>query len=365
MAEADSAEKPATKDVSIALLLGLLWIGVSACLIYYNKYLIHPDRFPFPVHLVWWHTFVTSSLTAIVFLFRPHLFPSLTDSEKRIPIDSRLMLTGFMPITACFVVALVLGNCAYYFCSVPFVQLMKEANVVLGYVFATMFSLEVLTWPKMQLVVFILGATSLTLHGEMRFSMLGFVVQGAAQVSDCVRICLTAVCLTNGNKKFDSLSFVLLIMPCCFLCMSPAVLYLSLTYGFPWAVVSEWWPHLMSNALCAFVLNIVTMFFIQHASAMGFILTGILKDMLIVGAGVLFLGDPMSGEQAFGFSLQLLGIFCWFLVKTYPDEFKDGLFIGVKALLKPPERNNSRASLRPRSSSRNDSEVSAMKHESS
>lgn len=239
-----------------------------------------------------------------------------------------------MPIGACFAVALVLGNCAYYFCSVAFLQLMKEANVVLGYFFSAMFSLEVFTWPKMQLVAFVLAATSLTVHGELRFSLLGFAMQGIAQLAECVRLCLVAVCLTDTSKKFDSLSFVLLIMPVCFLFLSPVVLYMSWTYGFPWAVVSEWWPHLLSNALCAFVLNVVVMFFIQRASAMGLVMTGILKDVLIVGAGFMLFGDPMSVEQACGFGLQLVGIFCWFLVKTYPEEFQVGFFSGVVALVR-------------------------------
>merc|ERR550525_951446 len=64
-------------------------------------------------------------------------------------------------------------------------------------------------------------------------------------------------------------------------------------------------------------MNVVHAFFIKNSSAITFILTGVLlKDILIVIAGAMVLGDLISPMQIWGFGMQLIGILMWSLMKA-------------------------------------------------
>ena len=44
----------------------------------------------------------------------------------------------------------------------------------------------------------------------------------------------------------------------------------------------KWWPYLIGNGFCAFLLNITIATVIKRAGAMAFILSGLVKDIVIV-----------------------------------------------------------------------------------
>merc|ERR1719310_1250329 len=76
-------------EIAVVLFLFILYIGNSAGLIAFNKYLVNTDRFPFPKQLVCWHAFVSSLLAACLLAIKPSLFPSLRDPDvsKRVTVD--------------------------------------------------------------------------------------------------------------------------------------------------------------------------------------------------------------------------------------------------------------------------------------
>merc|ERR1719271_869963 len=78
-----------------------------------------------------------------------------------------------------------------------------------------------------------------------------------------------------------------------------------------WHDLVQWWPHLLANACVAFALNVVIAFFIKHASAVAFILAGIVKDAMIVATAAVVLREVVTAIQTFGFLLQLGGILLW------------------------------------------------------
>eukprot|EP00747_Dinoflagellata_sp_TGD_P162876 gnl/TRDRNA2_/TRDRNA2_180991_c0_seq1.p1 gnl/TRDRNA2_/TRDRNA2_180991_c0~~gnl/TRDRNA2_/TRDRNA2_180991_c0_seq1.p1 ORF type:complete len:443 (+),score=83.03 gnl/TRDRNA2_/TRDRNA2_180991_c0_seq1:103-1431(+) len=320
-------------------LFGVLFIVTSAGLIAFNKHLMHEDRFPYAVPLVLLHAAFCSVFAALLLLIRPSLFPSLTDPEKKVSIDRDLMLKGPLPIALLFSVQLVLSNTAYLHSSVAFLQMMKEANIVLVYIFSLIALLEKFSWPSVMLLAGMLGATAMTIHGEMNFSMTGFVMQGIGQVAECAKIVLQALLLTNAGRKMDVLTFVLLVMPVCFCILLVVLLWIVFLYPndhfrFPqWSEVEIWWPILLLNACLAFTLNVVTALFVKHSSAVAFILCGIFKDVMILIAGRIFYHEMISVLQYIGFTLQLLFILIWSLMKSFPHEFENGIIAGCATVL--------------------------------
>jgi len=65
---------------------------------------------------------------------------------------------------------------------------------------------------------------------------------------------------------------------------------------------------LLANAVVAFMLNVSVVFLIGKTSSLVMTLSGVLKDILLVCASMLIFADPVSGLQAFGYSIALGGL---------------------------------------------------------
>lgn len=336
----DTSAGAAASNAAVVMSLGVIYVATSAGLISFNKYLIHRDRFPFAVALVLCHTLFCSACTLAMYLGWPSLFPSLTCPERRVVIDSRVILKGAVPVATLFSVQLILSNTAFLHSSVAFLQMVKEANVVLVYTFSLLLALERFSWRNVSILFGILVATTMTIHGEIRFSWTGFAMQGISQVFESLKIVLQAVLLSSAGWKLDPLTYVLVVMPLCFLILSTVLGALVFIYPMKmfetpsWADMAHWWPLLLANSLVAFALNVIIAFFVKSSSAIAFILAGILKDVMIVAAGGLLFQEAISLQQVLGFTLQCLFILLWSLVKTFPDRFKAGVFVGMWSLCK-------------------------------
>ena len=93
--------------------LGAAYVLLAACLIVFNKLLMSPDRFPYPVHLSLMHSFFIPLLLCVALFFIPSKFPSLTDKAKREAINVGLILRVMVPIGLMTSILLVLNNAAY------------------------------------------------------------------------------------------------------------------------------------------------------------------------------------------------------------------------------------------------------------
>mmetsp|Transcript_8320 Transcript_8320/g.23120 ORF Transcript_8320/g.23120 Transcript_8320/m.23120 type:complete len:373 (-) Transcript_8320:108-1226(-) len=316
------------------------YIACSAGLIAFNKYLVHPDRFPFPVALVLFHASFSSVLTGAVFVVRPSLFPSLVDPERRVSVDRDLILKGTLPIAALFCVQLVLSNTAYMHSSVAFLQMMKEGNLILVYVLSLVACLEKFSWQNVSVLGVVVFATSLTIHGELNFSLTGFLIQGTSQLFECSKIVLQSMLLSSAGKKLDVLTYVLLVMPLCVLLLGTFACASSLAPGLAlmpqWSHIHNLWPVLLANACLAFALNIVIAFVIKESSAVAFLLAGITKDAVIVSTGCFVFHEIVSGMQVVGFTLQLAAILLWSMMKSFPERFQS-MGAGASLLFGPPK----------------------------
>merc|ERR1740117_191907 len=152
--------------------------GLSAALINYNKYLMDDSsRFPFAAYLVVCHMASGMLLTSLLRAVVPSLFASLEDEDKRSQIGWNYVLKKVLPIAIFFAASLVLSNTAYLYASVAYLQMLKEANVILVYVFSLAVGLELFVWRNVYILVFILFCTALTVKGELNFSLRGTLIQ--------------------------------------------------------------------------------------------------------------------------------------------------------------------------------------------
>lgn len=305
------------------------YILFSVQLIAVNKNLMREDTFPYPIHLVLWHALFSSVVACAAFTIRPSLFPSLTSPLSRIELDKDLLLRNALPIAILFSLELVLGNWAYMYSSVPFLQMMKESNLVIIYVLSLGVGLEIFARGKAFVLLCVVFATSMSIEGEIHFSLLGFEVQGSSQVFGCVKMTLQTLLLTRAGKKLDTFAYVLVIMPLVVAVLGSLALVQATvwpgmtTSGTP--TLAELFANrrfLFASATLALCLNISIAALLQLASAVGFILVGIVKDGCIVVGAAVILHEVISDQQIIGFFLQTMFILLYSLMNIFPDEFE-------------------------------------------
>mmetsp|Transcript_97283 Transcript_97283/g.217094 ORF Transcript_97283/g.217094 Transcript_97283/m.217094 type:complete len:423 (-) Transcript_97283:97-1365(-) len=305
--------------------LAIVYMANSTGLITFNKHLMHDDRFPFAIFLGLVHMTCSFGFNAILFSFCPTLYPSLTDEQQKVEIDRGLLGQVLLPIAACFSGQLILSNLAFLHSSVAFLLMMKESNVVLVYLFSLVLGLECFGWKRAWVLLFIVMATALTIHGEMHFSAAGFTTQGFSMLFESMKLTLQSYSLSATGKRLDALTYVMLVAPLVFLVLGILLLLLALLWpGRPEALSFPPWPKiadykwlLLANGCLAFAMNISHALFIKNSSAITFILTGIiLKDVMIVVVGSLIFGRQMSVLQEGGFAMQLMGVLIWSLMKA-------------------------------------------------
>lgn len=297
----------------------------SAALITFNKYLMHKDRFPFPIALVLIHCLCCSAFSGVLLLVCPSLFPALSDPAKRISIDRSFVVRRALPVAALFSVSLLLSNCAYQYATVAFLQMVKLANVVLVYVISLAWGLQTWRAQEASVLLLIVCATLVTIRGELNYSATGFVLQGLCGFVESAKIVVQGSLLSGSGRKLDALSYVLVVTPLCALLLGATVAFSCAVVELPFVRVpgAQQWarmgPLLALNVALAFALNVVVALFIRFSSAMSFVVCNIAKDCVVVLGSAVVMHEPVSTLQAEGFVAQLALISLWSAMKAFPE----------------------------------------------
>jgi hypothetical protein len=303
-----------------ALSLCLWYICLSAGLISFNKYLIHPDRFPFPLVLTAIHMAMTCFLSLVFYKLCPSWYPSINKA-----IENKAVLLKFLvPMAILFSASLWMSNKAYAYSSVAFLQFIKETNLTVVYLLSCLCGLQTLVPGKLGMIFLIIAGCSLCVHGEVHFAMTGLILQVTALLCECTKNVMGEVVLTGAGLKLDPLTFNLFQAPLTFipLCIGAVVAHATGNMNGVLTALSQNWHLILPNSMMAFVLNITLTAVIKHLSAVSFVLAGLVKDVVIVLASGLVFGDAISHQQIIGFTIIITGVACWSQVRLAENAAK-------------------------------------------
>jgi len=298
--------------VSIAALCGF-YIGVSSLLIRFNKYLMHESRFPYSMQLSSMHMAFSLFYCSLFYLVKPSSFPGMKSTEGK----RTELLRWFVPIGLAFAVSLYASNTAYKYSNVAFLQFMKEGNVIISFLISCAAGLQVMNRVKLAIVFWIVACSALCVTNEVQFVLFGFVIQLVSQVAECCRVVLGELVLGGSGLKLDPMTYTMFAAPTCLAVLMVGNIFTWEAQIVPRAV--ELWYLLLPNASLAFVLNVTVAMIIKEASAVGFILTGVVKDIVLVTVSAMAFGEEVAPLQALGFILILGGIMFWSLIKVAPE----------------------------------------------
>eukprot|EP00420_Gonyaulax_spinifera_P038530 CAMPEP_0197873702 /NCGR_PEP_ID=MMETSP1439-20131203/3425_1 /TAXON_ID=66791 /ORGANISM="Gonyaulax spinifera, Strain CCMP409" /LENGTH=348 /DNA_ID=CAMNT_0043492765 /DNA_START=67 /DNA_END=1113 /DNA_ORIENTATION=+ len=314
------------------LCLCLMYIIVSACLIRYNKLMMQKDHFPHSLALSCIHMVVSSLFCGGLYMVCPFMFPAMETTK-----GNRLsLLKWFVPIGVCFAIMLFGSNQAYLYCSVTFLQFMKEANVMLVFIISCAVGLQSANRMKTLIIIWVIAGASISVSGEVHFKWAGFIYQAVSQLAECSRMVMGEIVLSG--RKLDPLTYTLFLAPIC-------LIVLAIANAVHWSPntlhdLAQWWPLLIGNACVAFLLNVLVACVIKECSAVGFVLCGLTKDMVIVIFSAVFFHEQVTSNQAVAFVITILGVFYWSYVKTAPES---PLVKGVERMLCMPPKEAAEA----------------------
>mmetsp|Transcript_117011 Transcript_117011/g.372468 ORF Transcript_117011/g.372468 Transcript_117011/m.372468 type:complete len:299 (+) Transcript_117011:263-1159(+) len=273
---------------------------------------MHPDRFPYSMFLTSVHMFTSGLLCLLLYFVRPSLFPGLANCEGK----RDTVLKWIAPIASLFALSLYASNQAYLYCNVTFLQFMKEANVIIAFLISCAAGLQEMSGVRLGILFWIIMGSARAVSGEVHFVLHGFLFQAVSQLAECMRVVMGEVVLKGGGLKLDPLSYTLLIAPAC---LGYLLVGLAATWNpaIPQAL-AIWWPYILPNACLAFVMNLLVATIIKEISSIGFILTGVCKDIAIVMFSAVVAGEHVTGFQRVSFTMTLAGVSFWSYLKLRP-----------------------------------------------
>lgn len=292
--------------------LCVMYIVISGGMINFNKYLVHKGRFPHPMQLTACHMIGSIILSSAAYCICPSKFPGMENTKgKRLEAYKLLV-----PIGLLFAVMLYGSNRAYMYCSVAFLQFMKEANVVFVFSFSCMAGLQLMNRCRMFVIAWVIIGGALCVSGEIHFAFVGFICQLISQLCECSRAVVAEIVL-NSKFKLDPLTYTMLVSPVCLVVL---VIGSAITWT-PTVVPDfvQWYPLIIPNSCLAFCLNVWIALVIKETSAVGFIITGIAKDIVLVVFSSIIFHDTITTKQWICFIITLSGVFFWSFMKVCPE----------------------------------------------
>ncbi|KAK0494495.1 TPT-domain-containing protein [Armillaria luteobubalina] len=294
------AHVPKPKPKLSATMIIPIWIVLSSSVIIYNNYLYNTLSFKYPVFLVTWHLTFAAIGTRVL-----QKTTTLVDGAKDVHMSKDMFLKSILPIGLLFSGSLILSNTAYLYLSVSYIQMLKAFTAVAILLISWCFRIQEPNRKLGVIVVMISCGVALASHGELRFNLLGFLIQAAAVAFEASRLVMIQILL--HGLKMDPLVSLHYYAPVCALINLVAIPF---TEGFePFYELARIGPLiLLSNALVAFLLNVAAVFLVGVGSGLILTLAGVFKDILLITGSVLIFGSTVTPLQIFGYSIALGGL---------------------------------------------------------
>lgn len=317
----------------------VLWIGLSAAVILINKYVLAISGFPFPIALTLTHMAFCASLAFLLVKL------GVTDTAH---MDSNTYIRCVLPIAALFSGTLWMGNAAYLYLSVAFIQMIKALMPAAVYTAGILMGTEKYELSyALNMVVVTIGVAAAS-YGELNFNLIGVLFQGGSIVTESSRLVLIQILLQQRGIKLNPVTTLYYIAPACFGFLLIPFCFLEL----PKLLYETDWTYspglLLLSATVAFCLNMAVFLLIGKSSALTMNVAGVIKDWLLILLSVMMFGSPVSGLQLVGYGVAFGGV-CWYNYLKYKamnapkstsptSAEKEPLLINMELGDKKPER---------------------------
>ncbi|CAH7682672.1 triose-phosphate transporter family-domain-containing protein [Phakopsora pachyrhizi] len=278
-----------------------IWISLSSSVIIFNKFILSDLAFSYPIWLTTWHLSFATIGTRI--LARSS---NLLSGLSSVQMGWDRWVKSILPIGALFSASLIFNNMAYLTLSVSFIQMLKAFTSVAVLGMSVLMGLEKPNRRTGVIVLMISTGVAIASIGELEFALSGFIFQSLGIVFEALR--LVSIQKLLHGMKMDPLVSLYYFAPVCAVLNAVLIPIYEGSEPFKKAMSQLGPLVLLSNASLAFALNVAVVFLIGSASSLVLTLSGVLKDVLLVGGSVLMLGSRVTFMQMVGYSIALVGL---------------------------------------------------------
>ncbi|GIL65961.1 hypothetical protein Vafri_19608 [Volvox africanus] len=325
MAEGQAAPKGLALQLVITYGYMFLWIGLSAAVIMINKYVLSMSGFPYPVALTCTHMLFCAVLAFLLVKL---------GFVEAVSISADTYLSCILPIGLLFAGTLWLGNAAYLYLSVSFIQMLKASMPMVVFIVGVLFSTEKFTM-KAALNMLVVGTgIAIASYGEIHFVVVGVILQVGSIATESVRLTLVQILLQKRGIKMNPVSTLYHIAPCCFVFLFLPFIYIELPKMVADPNLHVNVPLLLASAACAFALNMSVFLLIGKTSALTMNVAGVIKDWLLILLSVVLYGSPVTRTQLGGYGLAFVGVMYYNYAKV--EQMKQSAAAAQKAPEKQP-----------------------------
>ena len=250
-----------------------LWIFLSATVILYNKYVLAYYGFPYPVALTMWHMGFCSIL-AIGTVKLGYVEP--------VGMSRETYVQAIVPIGFLYAGTLWLGNAAYLYLSVSFIQMLKALMPVAVFTVGCSFGTEVFSTSTLSNMLLISLGVCVASYGEINFVLVGVMLQLLSIGTESTRLTLVQILLQRRGLKLNPITTLYYIAPCCFafLLVPFAFIEAPKIWNDPNVVIDPF--IFLTNAGAAFGLNMAVFLLIGKTSALTMNIAGVVKDWMLI-----------------------------------------------------------------------------------
>ncbi|KAJ5246647.1 sugar phosphate/phosphate translocator [Penicillium chermesinum] len=280
-----------------------LWIGLSSSVILFNKWVLSAAKFNFPLFLTTWHMVFATLVTQIM-----ARTTNLLDSRHKVPMNASTYSRAIVPIGIMFSLSLICGNLAYLYLSVSFIQMLKATNAVVTLFATWAFGIAPANYKQLGNVTVIVIGVVIASFGEIKFDMLGFLIQVSGIIFEALRLVMVQRLLSSAEFKMDAIVSLYYYAPACAAINGVVTLFTDVPRMTMGDIYGVGLMTLVANAMVAFLLNVSVVLLIGKTSAVVLTMAGILKDILLVAASMIIFRDPVTAQQFFGYSIALGGL---------------------------------------------------------
>lgn len=277
-----------------------VWLLLSSGVIIFNKWLLSPQNFPYPVALAFWH---------MLFCSMVGILAVQSGCVKRQDVTWKTCFNICLPVAALGAAGLTLGNAAFVYLSVAFAQMLKANMPVIMFTVGCLFHTHKFNWETCGIMVIIGAGVAASSLGELQFSSLGATFMLLAMLAEAFKMVLLQTMMQQTDLQINPVNALYYVMPASMLCLLPFVLVLEaggLYDDMPG--ITPQVPALIASAVAACLLNVIAFWVISNTSALTMKLAGIVKDaVLIVTSGLIF-HTQLTPLGLGGYAVALTGI---------------------------------------------------------
>jgi len=287
------------------------YCAVGPALIFLNKHLLSTTGFKYPAFLSGLGVVFSSVISYLLIKVL-----GVVEQEHAEDISTRFYMTRVMPIGFSLAGTLAAGNLVYLYLSVSFIQMMKAfAPVIL----LTMLFVTRLEKPNLLLIisiVIIVSGTFASVVGEVGFSWFGLFIMFMSEFFESTKLVCMQILLRNFKfSVIEGLYF-----------MAPAAVFWLGLFSLATEDVGDAMSKLMQSpklfvlaGFLGFGVNLGGFLVVKTCSALTLRVLGLFRNIGIVFASAIFLGDVVSNSQFAGYLVSVSGMLLYQHSRKHPE----------------------------------------------